>query len=101
MSDLKGHTNIVSYEDHMVIQHEGEIGWDILIRMELLTPLPRWSESHLMKEEDMLRMGCDICNAHSSNIHSFPRTNLPVLTVVLMLSSVSYQNHRYIIFSAP
>ncbi len=63
MSDLKGHTNIVSYEDHMVIQHEGEIGWDILIRMELLTPLPRWSESHLMKEEDVLRMGCDICNA--------------------------------------
>lgn len=63
MSDLKGHTNIVSYEDHMVVKHEDEIGWDILIRMELLTPLPRWSEIHPMKEEDVLRMGCDICQA--------------------------------------
>ena len=39
MSKLKGHSNIVSYEDHRVVEHTEGIGWDILIRMELLTPL--------------------------------------------------------------
>ena len=36
MDKLKGNTNIVSYEDHEVIPHEGKIGWDILIRMEII-----------------------------------------------------------------
>ena len=31
MSALKGNSNIVSYEDHMVIPREEEVGWDILI----------------------------------------------------------------------
>ena len=39
MSKLKGRSNVVSYEDHHVIQHKNGIGWDIIIRMELLTPL--------------------------------------------------------------
>ena len=39
MSRLKGTGNIVSYEDHTVIRHSDGIGWDILIRMELLHPL--------------------------------------------------------------
>lgn len=63
MSDLKGYTNIVSYEDHMVIEHEDEIGWDILIRMELLTPLPKWIAQNTMTESEVIRLGCDICRA--------------------------------------
>lgn len=63
MSELKGHTNIVSYEDHMVVKHENDIGWDILIRMELLTPLQSWNEAHAMGEEDVIKLGCDICKA--------------------------------------
>ena len=39
MSRLKGTGNIVSYEDHAVLRHPDGIGWDILIRMELLHPL--------------------------------------------------------------
>ena len=39
MSKLKGNSNIVSYEDHQIIPHDDGIGYDILIRMELLTPL--------------------------------------------------------------
>ena len=39
MSKLKGHTNIVSYEDHMVAMKGDGYGWQIGIRMELLTPL--------------------------------------------------------------
>ena len=42
MSKLKGHSNIVSYEDHMVLPKENGIGWTIQIRMELLTPLPEY-----------------------------------------------------------
>lgn len=39
MSRLKGTDYIVSYEDHDVIPHRENVGWDILIRMELLAPL--------------------------------------------------------------
>ena len=46
MNDLKGNTNIVSYEDHKVIKHEEGIGWTIYIRMELLTPLYDYKEIH-------------------------------------------------------
>ena len=63
MSDLKGYTNIVSYEDHMVVEREGSIGWDILIRMELLTPLHKWIVNHPMDEKEIIRLGCDICRA--------------------------------------
>ena len=35
MSKLKGNSHIVSYEDHIIIEHEDDIGWDILIRMEV------------------------------------------------------------------
>lgn len=63
MADLKGHSNIVSYEDHMVIPHEGEIGWDILIRMELLTPFTAWMENRTLSEEEIIKLGCDICRA--------------------------------------
>ena len=40
MSELKGISNIVSYEDHRIVKHEDGFEWDIYIKMELLTPLP-------------------------------------------------------------
>lgn len=63
MSKLKGNSNIVSYEDHMVIEHTGEIGWDILIRMELLTPLTEYLQKSQFDEKDVIRVGMDICRA--------------------------------------
>ena len=39
VSRLSGHYNIVSYGSYQVIEHKDNIGWDILIKMELLTPL--------------------------------------------------------------
>lgn len=39
MEQFKGTTNIVSYEDHEIRNHDDGIGCDIYIRMELLTPL--------------------------------------------------------------
>lgn len=63
MSQLKGQTNIVTYEDHMVIQQEGGIGWDILIRMELLTPLLDYCSRQTLSEAEVIRLGCDLCRA--------------------------------------
>ena len=72
MDELKGYTNIVSYEDHMVVKHENGIGWDILIRMELLTPLLKWIDEYPMDEKMVIKLGCDICTAlelcHKNNI---------------------------------
>ena len=72
MSKLKGNSNIVSYEDHQIIPHEDGIGYDVLIRMELLTPLlDRMMQSRL-DEKEVVKLGIDICKAlelcHKKNI---------------------------------
>ena len=74
MAKLKGNSNIVSYEDHLIVQHEEGIGWDILIRMELLTPLLEFCEEHPLTEKDVVQLGHDLCKAlelceHNSIIH--------------------------------
>ena len=63
MYQLRGTTNIVSYEDHEVRKHDSGIGWDIMIRMELLTPLDVYTKEHVMNRQDVIRMGIDICKA--------------------------------------
>ena len=63
MSRLKGNSHIVSYEDHMIVEHEDDIGWDILIRMELLTPLIQHTSEQLLEEREVLKLGIDICKA--------------------------------------
>ena len=72
MSQLKGNTNIVSYEDHKIIPHEDGIGYDILIRMELLTPLLDRMAKGRLDEEEIIRLGIDMCTAlgicHRKNI---------------------------------
>ena len=63
MSRLKGTGNIVSYEDHAVLRHLDGIGWDILIRMELLHPLLPYVYQHPMARRDIIKLGIDICKA--------------------------------------
>ena len=63
MSKLKGNSNIVSYEDHIVIPHDSGIGWDILIRMELLTPLFKCIRTTQLARRDVIKLGIDMCNA--------------------------------------
>ena len=65
MVSLKEHPNIVTYEDHCVTTHEEGIGWDILIKMELLTPLQEWQMDHPMNEKEIVRLGCEISSALS------------------------------------
>ena len=63
MSRLKGNSNVVSYEDHQVIEHPDDIGWDILIRMELLTPLNWYTSTHTVTRQDVIKLGIDLCRA--------------------------------------
>ncbi len=64
MASLKGNSNIVSYEDHTVIEHKDNVGWDILIRMELLTPLlDHTNTEHPMRRSDVIKLGVDMCKA--------------------------------------
>lgn len=63
MSELKSHPNIVACEDYQVEAHAGNIGWDILIRMELLTTLTNYQLKNPMDEETVKRLAIDICEA--------------------------------------
>lgn len=63
MSRLKGDPNIVSYEDYAVTEHTDSVGWDILIRMELLTDLPSRLRQHPMSARDVIKLGIDLCSA--------------------------------------
>ena len=63
MARLKGTGNVVSYEDHTVIRHQDGLGWDILIRMELLTPLLAYAKLSPFTRRDVIRLGIDICKA--------------------------------------
>lgn len=63
MSQLKGNSNIVSYEDHQIIKHKDGIGWDILIRMELLTPINDYMSQNQMRTRDVIQMGIDLCKS--------------------------------------
>ena len=64
MSKLKGHSNIVSYEDHKMFPHEDGVGWDILIRMELLTPITSLlRENRTFPRRKVIQLGIDLCKA--------------------------------------
>jgi len=64
MAKMKGHSNVVNCDDLRYVRHADGIGWDIFIRMELLTPL----EAALTREydeEQTVRIAKDICTALS------------------------------------
>ncbi len=83
LSKLKGHMNIVSYEDFTVVERHESFGWDILIRMELLTSLPNYLRAKTddgdatigvtsmtptatatgFDERELVKMAIDICRA--------------------------------------
>ncbi len=63
MDNLKGAINIVGIEDYKIIERDGEIGWDIFIRMELLTPFDSFVSNPEFSQKDVIRLGVDICTA--------------------------------------
>ncbi len=63
MDNLKGAQNVVGIEDYRIIEHQGEIGWDIFIRMELLTPFDSFVSNPEFSQLDVIKLGVDICSA--------------------------------------
>jgi serine/threonine protein kinase len=70
--ELKGHSNIISYEDHQINRVENEDEWNIFIRMEYAISLKEILKDKSLTEKEILKLGIDICNAlefcHSKNI---------------------------------
>ena len=63
LESMKGHSNIVSVEDYMVLPHANGIGSDIFIRMELLKSFVDYLAEKQMKESDVIKLGLDISSA--------------------------------------
>ncbi len=60
---LKECINVVSYEDHMVIEGENNLEWIILIRMEYITPLSEYFSHNIFTIENIIQLGIDINSA--------------------------------------
>ena len=66
MLKLKDSKNVVHYEQHIKEKKKDEIGWDIIIRMELLTSLEDYLDENIFYKKDVVKLGIDICAAIDS-----------------------------------
>ena len=57
------HPNVVSCKDVEICSRNGAPGYDVFIRMELLTPLPQWVRGRVVGPSDAARIGRDIAKA--------------------------------------
>jgi len=62
MRKMNGSANIVNCDDVRYVQHDDGIGWDIYIKMELLTPLTK-ALTNEVPEETVIRIAKDLCSA--------------------------------------
>ena len=62
MRKMNGSSNIVNCDDVRYIQHDDEIGWDIFIKMELLTPLMKIPIDKI-NEKEIIKIAKDMCTA--------------------------------------
>lgn len=60
---LSGNSNILSYHDHKIIEHNDKVGWDILIRMDYVKPLSKYLTEKQLTRADVITLGIDICTA--------------------------------------
>lgn len=68
MASLQGNTNIVNYNDHLIVPNDDGAGYTIYIRMEYLTPLDRYlvtkdHKARFLSRDEIIRFGVDMCNA--------------------------------------
>lgn len=69
---LKGKSNIIAYEDYLIIERESEVGYDILLRMELTTNIMAAFSEEDMSNKEIIKLGRDLCwglfEAHKEKI---------------------------------
>ena len=63
MYELQGDSHIVSIQDHAIVEAEGGKRWKIFIRMEYLQSFRDYEVSHLFTQEDIIRLGVEMCQA--------------------------------------
>ena len=63
MVSLKGAPNIVTVENYKIVEHEDDIGWDIYICMEYLTPFTDLIKQNKLIEKAVAKLASDICCA--------------------------------------
>ena len=62
MREMNGSANVVNCDDFQYIEHDDSIGWDILIKMELLTPLTK-AFGRDISEAQVVDIAKGMCNA--------------------------------------
>ena len=62
MRKMNGCANVVNCDDVRYVQHDDGIGWDVYIKMELLTPLFHTLPA-VIPEEMVINIGKDLCTA--------------------------------------
>ena len=62
MRKMNGSANVVNCDDVRYVQHDDGLGWDIFIKMELLTPLTK-ALPESIPEETVLAVAKDLCRA--------------------------------------
>lgn len=60
---LKGNSNIVSFEEHTVVERPHQQGYDVFIRMEYLQSLTNYIGNAQCNEDNIIKIGLDICDA--------------------------------------
>lgn len=65
MESCKDDSNIVAIQSYKVVEEEDKPHYDIYIRMELLTPLNTYLCDKTLSEQDVIKLGIDMCNALS------------------------------------
>ena len=63
MESMKGSPNIVHVEDYRVLEKSDAVGWDIFIRMELLTSFNEYVGARKLSEAEVIKIGLDILAA--------------------------------------
>ncbi len=63
MKALNGSVSIVNVQDSAIVPRQGEFGWNILIRMECLTPLVEYLDGRMLTEAEVTALGIDLCRA--------------------------------------
>ena len=62
MRKMNGCANVVNCDDVRYVQHDDGIGWDVYIKMELLTPLTKALPAEVT-EETVIQIAKDLCAA--------------------------------------
>ena len=62
MREMNGAANVVNCDDFLIVPHDDNIGYDIFIKMELLTSLTKALDKQ-PSEEQVIRIAKDMCTA--------------------------------------